>query len=67
MTKEITNEDIIKNYRNVNAEQDNKIRMLEKEVKELEKFLKELEDEYYDDNRNRIEVIEMHFNGEDAT
>lgn len=35
MTKEITQEDIIKNYREVNAEQDYKIRILEAENQRL--------------------------------
>lgn len=52
---EITQEDMIKNYREVNAEQDYKIRMLEKENQRLkkqlnnyEKALKEYADPFYD-------------------
>lgn len=40
---EITQEDMIKNYREVNAEQDYKIRMLEKENQRLKKQLNDYE------------------------
>ena len=53
MTKEITQEDIIKNYREVNAEQDYKIRILEAENQRLKNEL----DKQIKDNRKLVKAL----------
>lgn len=57
---EITQEDIIKNYREVNAEQDYKIRILEAENQRLKNEL----DKQIKDNRKLVKALKMYADGD---